>query len=1069
MRLPRSARLYLGGVLLAAIALLASWARAWSAPPLAPPGLLVLLTVLAVVAQQFPLMLTPRYQVNVAPAVYFATLLLLGAPAAMVLTGVSQLLGGALLAVRWNPQTERRRRGLAGVLFNAAQLMLAIGVGGLVYAALLPRRAPVPLDQLANLWAVPAAAAAFYLVTSWLVAVMVGLHRGERPGGVWRAGWRDDALESSGLALLGVIMALLATHYPWAPLLLVAPAALFHLATHRTVQFLAARRAAESALAAEREFLHALLESLHEGIVACDAAGALTLVNRAARGLPGLAMASPPAQKAAIPDLYHSDGATRLAPTETPLARALAGEVVRDAEVLLAPPGEPQRVLRANGRAIEDTQGRKLGAVVALYDITERTQAAAALRESEARFRALVQHTSDLIAVLARDGVVRYVSPAIERLLGYTPATMIGTNAFALVHPDDRARVQAVFDALSQAAAVPHAVEFRLHHRTGSWRAFEAIGTNLLDDPSVGGIVINSREITERQQAEEALRDSEARYRAVVEQAAEGIFLVDVETQRIREANAACQRLLGYTATELRDLPLASIVAYERASILANVQRTLNAAHLTIGERRYRRKDGSLIDVEISATRLTPRGRLFLCVVMRDISERKTYEAQLRHQAFHDALTGLPNRALLLDRLDHAFTRATRRHENLAVLFLDLDRFKMINDSLGHAAGDQLLVQVAQRLRRRVRAEDTLARLGGDEFTLLREGLADSGEAVRVAERLAAALRDPFTIVGQEVFVTASIGIALNTPDHSTADDVLRDADSAMYRAKAGGKARYELVDPNMNAAAHARLALEMDLRRAIGPGACAEFVLQYQPIVDLASGQIAAVEALVRWQHPTHGLVPPATFIPLAEETGLILPLGRWILQRACQQARAWQLTATGPQPCTVHVNLSARQFLQGDVAADVAAALTATGLSPFCLTLEITESVLMADASVTQAKLRALTVLGVQLAIDDFGTGYSSLAYLKHFAVDTLKIDQTFVAGLGSDAEDTAIVAAVVTLARALGLTVVAEGVTTAAQRDQLRALGCMLGQGFYFAVPFSADQLTAWLAAANSGLPR
>ncbi|MGN6358962.1 MAG: sensor domain-containing protein [Thermomicrobiales bacterium] len=1066
MRLPRSAWLYLGSVVLAALVLLAVWMQAGRAATLATPGLLVLLTVLAVVAQQFSLVLTPRYQVNVAPAIYFAALLLLGASAAMALTGVSQVLGGALLAVRWNPQTARRRRGLPGVLFNAAQLMLAIGIGGLVYEALLPHRAPAPLDRLANLWAVPAAAVTFYLVTSWLVAIMVGLHRRERPGVVWWASWRDDALESAGLALLGLITALLATHYPWAPLLLIVPALLFHLATDRTVQFLEARKAAEGALAAEREFLHALLESLQEGIVACDAAGALTLVNRAARSLPGLA--PPPAEGAASIDLYQSDGATRLALTETPLARALAGEVVRDVEVMLAPPGASWRVLRANGQAIEDEQGHKLGAVVAMHDITERALATAALRENEARFRALVQNTSDLIAVLARDGTVRYVSPAIRRLLGYDPAAVVGTNAFALIHPDDRARVQAVFDALSEAAAVPHAVEFRLQHHAGLWRAFEAIGTNLLGDPGVGGIVINSRDITERRQAEAALRDSEARYRAVVEQAAEGIFLVDAETQRIGESNAACQRLLGYTAAELRGLALVSIIAHPPASIVANVQRSLDVPQLTIGERRYRRKDGAFIDVEVSATRLALRGRSLLCVVLRDIGERKTFEAQLRHQAFHDTLTGLPNRALLLDRLDHALTRAVRRHETLAVLFVDLDRFKIINDSLGHAAGDQLLVQVARRLQQCVRGEDTLARFGGDEFTLLREELADSGEAVRVAERLAAALSAPFTIAGQEVFVTASIGVALNALHHTGADDLLRDADSAMYRAKSGGRARYELFDPSMSAAAHARLALETDLRRAIGPGACKEFVLHYQPIVDLASGQIAAIEALVRWQHPTRGLVSPAAFIPLVEETGLILPLGRWVLQCACQQARAWQLATAGSQPCTVNVNLSARQFLQGDIVADVAAALVATGLPASCLTLEITESVLMAEAELNQTKLQALTALGVRLAIDDFGTGYSSLAYLKRLPVETLKIDQTFVAGLGSNAKDTAIVAAVVTLARALGLTVVAEGVTTVAQSDQLWTLGCTLGQGAHFAMPLPAENLTTCLAAAHCAVP-
>jgi diguanylate cyclase (GGDEF)-like protein len=452
---------------------------------------------------------------------------------------------------------------------------------------------------------------------------------------------------------------------------------------------------------------------------------------------------------------------------------------------------------------------------------------------------------------------------------------------------------------------------------------------------------------------------------------------------------------------------------------------------------------------------LLPGGSAYVALA-HHVRLRREAEARLVHRAYHDPLTDLPNRARLLERLGQALARAGRRGEPVAVLFLDLDRFKLVNDRLGHAAGDRLLAAVGQRLQRCARPGDTVARLGGDEFTVLLDGLADAAEAERLAAAAAAALEAPFALDGHEVAVSASVGVAVAEPGRGVSPaELLQDADVAMYRAKARGKARFEVFAPAMGEGVRARAALAADLRRALER---VDLRLAYQPVVDLATGRVVAVEALARWEHPTHGEVAPAAFVPLAEETGLIAPLGRWALGEACRQARAWQETVAAPP--AVAVNLSPRQFQQPGLVEDVAEALRASGLPPRLLSLELTEGAMVADADEAVAILRQLKGLGVGLAIDDFGTGYSSLAYLQRLPVDRLKVDRRFVAGLGRDAGDDAIVEAVVGLAHTLGLGVVAEGVETAEQAARLRELGCRLGQGFYFGRPQSAEAVRALL---------
>ena len=444
-------------------------------------------------------------------------------------------------------------------------------------------------------------------------------------------------------------------------------------------------------------------------------------------------------------------------------------------------------------------------------------------------------------------------------------------------------------------------------------------------------------------------------------------------------------------------------------------------------------------------------------VTIRDIQERKAFELQLTHQAFYDSLTGLPNRLLLRDRLSQALARAGRRGSQVALLFLDLDNFKLINDSLGHQIGDELLVEAAARLKSCVRTEDTVARLGSDEFVIVLEHPTSEADAVSVAEAIASRFGRVFALDGRELSVTVSTGIALGEADANRADDLVHNADVAMYRAKSGGKARHIVFDPAMHVDSLDRLELESDLRRAIDHG---ELRVHYQPIVFMRSGVIGEFEALVRWQHPKRGLVSPGEFIPIAEESGLILPIGQWVLEQACQQMAAWHAEFPFDPPLRLSVNLSPRQFQQPALVDEVARAVREAGLPPDCLKLEITEGVIMRDVEATIDTLTRLKDSGIKLAIDDFGTGYSSLSYLKRLPLDVLKIDRSFVAGIGRDSDDTAIVRAIISLAKSLELEVTGEGIETPEQAALLTALGCDLGQGYYYGKPIDGADTTAML---------
>jgi len=565
-------------------------------------------------------------------------------------------------------------------------------------------------------------------------------------------------------------------------------------------------------------------------------------------------------------------------------------------------------------------------------------------RQSEARFSSLVQNSSDVVMVVDADSTIRFMSPSVERVFGYGASELESTKLTMLIHPEDKANVLQFLTTGSgrEGDTHPALTEFRIRHQDDFWLHVETLRTNLMHDENVKGIVLNTR----------------------------------------------------------------------------------------------------------------------------DVSERKAFEEQLAHQAFHDSVTGLANRALFKDRVEHALERQGRDGEPVSVLFMDLDDFKTINDSLGHAAGDRLLGEVGDRVKNTLRQADTAARLGGDEFAILLEDGGDGIDAAEVAARILASLEGPFHLESKEVFVRASIGIASADYARSAgpegAEELLRNADVAMYMAKEAGKGRYQVFEPAMHDTALKRLELKADLQRAVDNG---EFVLHYQPVIELETGRIEGLEALLRWMHPQRGMVPPLDFIPLAEETGLIVPIGRWVLREACMRARDLQRRFQTNPPLHMAVNLSARQLQRPEIVGEIAETLMETGLEPSSLVLEITESVMMQDMDLSIQRLAELKELGVKLAVDDFGTGYSSLNYIRRFPVDILKVDKSFVDGVNLGGEESALTAAIIELAGILKLRPVAEGIERADQLEKLLDLKCDLGQGYYFAKPLPLEGIDELLTTRQT----
>lgn len=620
--------------------------------------------------------------------------------------------------------------------------------------------------------------------------------------------------------------------------------------------------------------------------------------------------------------------------TETSLEvrrRVLQGETVHSFEIAHVRSDGARIEISLSAAPLKSAEGKIIGVLVTCTDITSLKNIEHALEASEARFRALSESAMDIVTVIDADGVILYQSPSVRHLLGVDPEAMIGLNQFEIIHRDDAAEVRDRFHELIERGELARPVEFRVRHVDGSWRTLESIGKNCLDLPAIRGIIVNTR----------------------------------------------------------------------------------------------------------------------------DVSERRAIQQRIQHLAYHDSLTGLPNRSMLQDRVAQAISRAERSEKKLAVMFIDIDNFKNINDTLGHDVGDDLLREVARRLRMSVRGHDTIARQGGDEFIVLLEELDGQRGAGRVAQKILEALRQAFDVGGTKQHVSGSIGIALFPEDGRDSQALMKNADTAMFHGKSLGKNTYQFFTHQMNIAVKRRAMLESSLRVAVKESA---FVLHYQPQVDLNSGEIVAVEALVRWNNVDGGIMMPGDFIPLAEETGLINEIGEWVLHEGCRQARLWQ--DQGVAPRRVAINLSARQLSDKGFLQMVQRVLKDTGLDPKCLELEITESQVMRQAEGSIMLLNELSDMGIHLAVDDFGTGYSSLSYLKRLPIGKLKIDQSFVRDITVDPNDTAIVVAIINMAKSLDLEIIAEGIETAGQLTLLRAKGCGIGQGYYFSVPMAAEALLPML---------
>jgi diguanylate cyclase (GGDEF)-like protein/PAS domain S-box-containing protein len=572
------------------------------------------------------------------------------------------------------------------------------------------------------------------------------------------------------------------------------------------------------------------------------------------------------------------------------------------------------------------------------------------------------------------------------------------------------------------------------------------------------------KNIAQKEEAErlnKAIRASEARFRAAFDHAA-GMGLALASGQWLRVNKALCQ-MLGYSEEELKATNLRSITHPEDVDwMFEQITNLLRGSISSIQlEHRCMRRDGKAIWAMISVTEVVPNQSTSanLILHMQDITDRKRAEEQLVHDALHDALTGLPNRALFLDHLRKSLGRWKRRKQGwFAVLFLDLDGFKEINDTFGHLAGDQLLVEIGGRLSSSVRPGDTIARMGGDEFTILLDDLISTADAVVAVERLLQELKEPFILSGRELSVVASIGVVFSAARYDHPDDILHDADTAMYRAKKSGTGGYVIFDATAEPRHERQSQIETDLGQAVKRS---ELVLEYQPIVDLETGQIAGFEALLRWQHPTLGLILPANFISVAEATGAIVPIGAWVLEEACRKAREWQKSCPQYPPIYISVNLSVKQFTHPHLVEEVAVALHNAGMDPASLKLEITESMLM-DAESAIRMLSHLHALGVGISIDDFGTGYSSLSYLHRLPIGTLKVDRSFVNSMVQNKESFEIVRTILNLAQSLNIKVVAEGVETEDQMERLRALKCDFGQGHFFSKPLSVEPAGIFLAA-------
>lgn len=673
---------------------------------------------------------------------------------------------------------------------------------------------------------------------------------------------------------------------------------------------------------------------------------------------------------------------------------------------------------------------------------------------------AVIETAGCAILVLDKYGRIVQFNQTCEHLSGYTMREVRGLRPWDVLGvADERELAIANFELLIS-GQYPVRYEGWWQARDRSTHLIAWSKTALLDaEGAVEFVVMTGLPVTERRRAEEALRGSESKYRSLFEESRDAIFMTDVSGMII-ECNRATAELLGY-AHELVGCGIETLFASASDRQLFR-QEWMAKGTIRDFEARLRHESGDLLWglLSISERRLPGGALLGYQGIIHDITDRKRAEERLIHNAYHDTLTALPNRALFSDRLDRALARWHRHAEDLfAVLFIDLDRFKVVNDSMGHAAGDELLIRIAEMVGECVREEDTLARLGGDEFAILLDRVDGVTDAVLVAERIHSALEQPIAVAGQHVFMSCSIGIALPATPEDKPDDLLRNADIAMYRAKSDGPARQEVYNARMHSAAVTTLELDTALRVALQQG---QFVLHYQPIYTTNSGRVAGFEALLRWQHPRRGLLLPSTFVPRAEETNLIVPIGRWVMRSVIEQLRAWLDLHDREQLPRISVNVSGKQLSQADFVSDIAALLAETGVPGDRLMFELTETSLMQNPESCALAIGRLRELGVRFCIDDFGTGYSSLSYLHRLPIDELKIDRSFIARLEHGAEASELVGVIVSLAASFGMDVVAEGVETEGQLSSVRQLGTRFVQGFYLSRPLEPSHAAGLIAS-------
>ncbi|MBI4996535.1 MAG: EAL domain-containing protein [Rhodocyclales bacterium] len=700
-----------------------------------------------------------------------------------------------------------------------------------------------------------------------------------------------------------------------------------------------------------------------------------------------------------------------------------------------------------NNTSYRDSSGVVAGSFGFITDLTSLVEAQQAVAASERELQGILDNMQDTYYRTDAGGRVVRASRSVFNLLGYKPEEVLGKPLADLYFdPADR---QDFLQRMAERGGTLSGYDSRLRHKAGH-EVWVLTNAQYLRDAAgkVIGIEGTTRDNTEQRRVKENLRLAAQ----VFENSGESIMIMDARSHVV-SVNRAFVNMTGYLPAEVHGRTPAMLTSdLHDEEFYQRMWHSLRETGYWQGELWNRRRNGEVYPewLGISTLRGSDGAVTHYVAISTDISERKASEARIEFLAHHDPLTDLPNRLLLRDRLERAIAQGERTDTRVALLFIDLDRFKTVNDSLGHPVGDRLLREAAQRLRQCVREMDTVSRQGGDEFLIVLCDLKDGDAVTRVAEHILAAMSVPFSLDGHDVAISCSVGVAVFPEDGRDFDELLKKSDIAMYHAKEAGRNAFRYYTERMNIDALERLDLQNRLRRGLEQG---EFVLHYQPVVELASNRVVGAEALVRWNSPDSGLVMPGRFIAVAEECGLIVPLGDWVLREACRQLRRWQ--DAGHDRLTLAVNLSAIQFRRGSVEESVVRALRDAGANPAALELELTESILLQGAEHVLATVRQLKSLGVKLSIDDFGTGYSSLAYLKRFAVDKLKIDQSFVSNLPADADNAAIVAAVIQMAKSLNLQVLAEGVENVQAVEHLRSLRCDYVQGYHFGRPVPADE--------------